>query len=59
MCGVAETKAELRVGAKVRIKGIGPLFEGEYMVTDAQIRFDAQLGLRTEFVCDRPAIGQA
>jgi phage protein D len=55
--GVAETKAELRVGAKVRIKGVGPLFEGEYVVTDAQIRFDAALGLRTEFLCDRPAIG--
>ncbi len=56
--GVAETKADLRVGAKVKIKGIGPLFEGEYIVTDAQIRFDAQLGMRTEFVCDCPAISQ-
>ena len=55
--GVAETKPELRVGAKVSIKGIGPIFEGDYMVTDAQIRFDAKLGMRTEFVCDRPAIG--
>lgn len=55
--GVAETKPELRVGAKVRIKGVGPLFEGEYVVTDAHIRFDAALGLRTEFLCDRPAIG--
>ncbi len=55
--GVAETKPELRVGAKVSIKGIGPIFEGDYMVTDAQIRFDVKLGMRTEFVCDRPAIG--
>ena len=55
--GVAETQASLRVGAKVTIKGVGPLFEGEYVVTDAQIRFDAQQGLRTEFACDRPAIG--
>ncbi len=55
--GVAETQAELRVGAKVTIKGIGPIFEGDYMVTDAQIRFDAKHGLRTEFVCDRPAVG--
>jgi phage protein D len=56
--GVAETKAELRVGAKVKIKGVGPLFEGSYFVTDVAIRFDAKAGLRTEFMCDRPAIGQ-
>lgn len=55
--GVAETRADLRVGAKVAISGVGPLFEGDYLVTEAQIRFDAQTGLRTEFVCDRPAIG--
>jgi hypothetical protein len=56
--GVAETTAALRVGARVRIKGVGPLFEGEYVVTDTQILFDASLGLRTEFLCDRPAIGR-
>ena len=55
--GVAETSADLRVGAKVRIKGVGPIFEGDYVVTDAQIRFDTRLGLRTELVCDRPAVG--
>jgi phage protein D len=56
--GVAETRPELRVGAKLRVGGVGPLFEGEYTVTDVTIRFDATAGLRTEFVCDRPSIGQ-
>lgn len=56
--GVAETRPELRVGAKVKIKGVGPLFEGQYFVTDVSIRFDAKKGLRTEFMCDRPAIGR-
>jgi phage protein D len=56
--GVAETKPELRVGAKVKLKGLGPIFEGEYTVTDVTIRFDPKLGLRTEFLCDTPAIGQ-
>jgi phage protein D len=56
--GVAKTKPELRVGAKLAIKGIGPLFEGDYTVTEVQIRFDAKKGLRTEFCCDRPAIGR-
>ena len=55
--GVAETHPELRVGAKVALRGVGPLFEGDYTVTDARVRFDARRGLRTEFVCDRPAIG--
>jgi phage protein D len=56
--GVAKTQPELRVGAKLKIKGVGPLFEGEYTVTEVQIRFDAKKGLRTEFCCDRPALGQ-
>jgi len=56
--GVAETKPELRVGAKVNVKGVGNLFQGEYTVTDVAIRYDATLGLRTEFMCDRPAIGR-
>ena len=56
--GVAETRPELRVGAKVKIKGVGPIFEGDYFITDVTIRFDAKMGLRTEFRCDRPAIGQ-
>jgi phage protein D len=55
--GVAETQAGLRVGAKLKIKGVGPLFEGDYFVTDVSIRFDAKTGLRTEFMCDRPSIG--
>jgi phage protein D len=55
--GVAETRSGLRVGATVSIKGVGPIFEGDYVVTDAQIRFDAKLGMRTEFNCDRPAVG--
>jgi phage protein D len=56
--GVAETKPELRVGAKLNIKGVGNLFQGEYTVTDVAIRYDAAAGLRTEFTCDRPAIGK-
>jgi Bacteriophage probable baseplate hub protein len=56
--GVAETKPELRVGAKVKLTGLGPLFEGEYIVAETVIRYDAAAGLRTEFACERPAIGR-
>jgi phage protein D len=55
--GVAETNPDLRVGAKLQVKGVGPLFEGEYTCTDVSIRFDTAAGLRTEFSCDRPSIG--
>jgi uncharacterized protein len=57
--GIAETKPELRVGARLTLKGIGKLFQGEYTVTDVAIRYDAAEGLRTEFMCDRPEIGKA
>ncbi len=57
--GVADTKPELRVGVKLKINGIGPLFEGDYTVTDVAIRFDTKAGLRTEFMCERPSIGSA
>ncbi|MGO1068738.1 phage late control D family protein [Lysobacter sp. CA199] len=57
--GVAETKAALRVGTRLTVKGVGPLFEGEYSVTEVQIRFEPKLGLRTEFWCERPSIGRA
>ncbi len=56
--GVAETRPELKVGTKVKVKGVGPLFEGDYTVTDTAIRYDGNKGLRTEFWCDRPAIGK-
>jgi phage protein D len=55
--GVAETRTDLRVGAKVKLASVGPLFEGEYTVTDVRHRFDAKSGMRTEFLCDRPSIG--
>jgi phage protein D len=56
--GVAVSKPGLRVGARLKIKGVGPLFEGDYTVTEVLIRFDGRKGLRTEFWCDRPALGQ-
>jgi phage protein D len=56
--GVAEAKPGLRVGAKVSIGSVGPLFGGDYTVTDIAIRYDAKAGLRTEFLCDRPALGK-
>jgi len=54
--GVAQTDAKLRVGAKVDLRGIGPLFSGKYYVSEVRHVFDGGKGLRTEFVAERPGL---
>ena len=56
--GVSDTVAGLKVGGKVTIDGVGPLFGGEYYVTRTTHVFDAALGLRTEFGAERPWLGR-
>jgi phage protein D len=56
--GLAETSADLRVGRSVKLSGLGPLFDGEYYVTDTRHVFDPVLGMRTEFAVERPGLGR-
>lgn len=56
--GVAETTANLRVGAKVELQNLGPLFNGKYYVTEVSHIFDGVKGLRTEFCGERPGLGR-
>ncbi|MGC2779208.1 MAG: contractile injection system protein, VgrG/Pvc8 family [Bradyrhizobium sp.] len=56
--GVAETSAKLVVGAKLALKGLGPLFEGDYTLTYLHHRFDLKAGMRTEFRCECPSVGK-
>jgi phage protein D len=56
--GVAETDAKLRVGIKVDLQNLGPLFNGKYYVDRVTHIFDVK-GLRTEFCAERPGIGQS
>ena len=56
--GVAETNPGLRVGAYVSLTGIGPLFEGDYYVTEVSHLFDGD-GLRTEFAAERPGVSSS
>lgn len=56
--GVATTQADLRVGAVVNLKALGPLFSGKYYVVEARHIFDSTRGLRTEFTAERPGLGQ-
>jgi phage protein D len=57
--GVAETDADLRVGAYVDLQNIGPLFSGKYYVAEVRHLFDNVKGTRTEFRAERPGIGRA
>jgi phage protein D len=56
--GVAKTDAKLRVGATLTLKGLGPLFSGDYYVVESEHRFDAAKGLRTSFAVERPGLGK-
>jgi hypothetical protein len=55
--GLAEGDARIRVGAKVELRGVGPLFEGKYHVTRSRHQFDGRQGFRTHFAVERPGIG--
>jgi phage protein D len=57
--GVAQTDARLRVGAKVTLSGLGPLFSGDYYVTESLHRFDRAHGQRTELAVERAGLGKA
>lgn len=54
--GVAEGDARLRVGARVRLSELGPLFNGAYYVSEVRHTFDYRTGYRTQFAVERPAL---
>lgn len=57
--GVTTTTPGLRVGRRVTLHNLGPLFSGTYQVTGVRHRFEAGTGLRTEFDVRRPRLGRA
>ncbi len=54
---VAEGDARLRVGARVTLGELGPLFNGAYEVTEARHLFDWRNGYRTLLTVERPGLG--
>lgn len=56
--GIAEGDGRLRVGARVELKGLGPLFEGEYQIIETRHMFEATSGLTTAFRVERPNLGR-
>ncbi|MCX9158487.1 contractile injection system protein, VgrG/Pvc8 family [Niveibacterium sp. 24ML] len=56
--GVTETTSDLKVGARIKIEGVGPLFKGDYDLVGVTHRFDNRIGLRTEIALERAWIGE-
>ena len=55
--GISETKPGLRVGAKLKLVGLGPLFEGDFYLAAVTHLFDGVKGLRSEIAVERPGLG--
>ena len=56
---VADPNSMLRVGSAVKLDGLGPLFSGNYYLTEVRHLFDDAAGIRTEFTAERPGLGRA
>lgn len=54
---VAEGTAAIRVGTTVELRGLGPLFSGDFDVVATRHSFDAIRGYRTAFEVGRPGLG--
>lgn len=54
--GIAEGDARLRVGTRLELNGLGPLFSGQYYVTRVRHTFDRERGYRTGFAVERPGV---
>jgi len=59
VCGTGTTAGTpaLRVGARVRLAGLGGAFDGEYYVSRTRHEFDLDQGYRTEFDVQRAGLG--
>lgn len=57
--GEVAITSQLRVGTKLELLELGPLFSGKYYVTEVRHLFSLDMhGLRTEFTVERPGLGQ-
>lgn len=57
--GLCETDPLIHVGARLKLTGLGRLFDGTYRATAVTHLFDPTTGAITEFRCDRIGIGGA
>ncbi|MGO9428655.1 phage late control D family protein [Rhodoblastus sp.] len=54
--GVVDGNIKVRVGSKLGLSGLGPLFDGSYYATRARHSFTLRDGWRTAFDAERPGI---
>lgn len=57
--GMADGDPRIRVGRVVTMSGLGPLFDGDYVVVRARHTYDLTYGYRTEFDVERAGLGSA
>jgi phage protein D len=56
--GVAAPNAALRAGRKLKLSGLGDMFDGTYLLTECTFVYDLAEGLRVEFTAERPGLGR-
>lgn len=56
--GTAQADSRMRVGARVELQGLGPLFNGKYTLVAVRHLFDLVRGIRSEFTAERAALGK-
>jgi phage protein D len=56
--GETEGTAALKVGSKMKVIGVGPIFEGTYVATQITHRWDRVRAFHTGFTAERPAINK-
>lgn len=57
--GLADGDARLRVGARIKLSGLGSLFDGQYVIVQVRHTYDLANGFRSEFDVERPGLGPA
>lgn len=55
--GIAEGDPRIRVGATLALRGLGPLFDGDWYVAATRHEFDGEAGFRTVFDAERAKLG--
>jgi uncharacterized protein len=55
--GLAAGDSRIKVGTKLTLKGVGPLFAGDYAVTEIRHTYSEQDGFLTQFRVERTGIG--
>lgn len=55
--GLAEGDPRIKVGAYVKLEGLGDMFNGSYYVYEVRHRYDLASGYVTQFRVERPGIG--